>query len=106
MKLNVEKDVAVFMNIRHHNTLTVSADQECVGANCSEFVYPVIHFRQPNTRESERFDRFEAEGVTVWFDKRLETVPEVTLKMEHHVLRDSIRVEGLPIRPEITHIHL
>lgn len=104
MKINLEKDAKVFLNLKNHSNLTVSADRECVGANCSEFIYPVVHYQPPDPKQSEAFDRFDIEGLTVWFDKRLETVPEVTLKLEHHVLRDKIRVEGLPTPPEMTHI--
>ena len=104
MKINLEKDAKDYLNRKHHDIVTVSADQECVGANCSEFIYPVIHFKQPDAQTTNRFDRFDVEGLTIWFDKKLETVPEVTLKLEHHLLKDMLRVEGLPTPPIMTHI--
>jgi len=106
VRLNIDKDTKVFLNVKNHNTVTVSADRECVGANCEEYIYPVVHYRPPDEKEFQKFDRFDVDGVTVWFDRKLETVPEVTLKLEHHVLRDKIRVDGLPTPPEVTHIHL
>ncbi len=106
MIINLEKDAKTFLSAKKHNVLTVLADRECVGANCTEFIYPVINYKQPEEKQSAEFDKFDVEGVTVWFDKRLETVPEVTLKLEHHMLRDRIRVEGLRTPPEMTHIHL
>lgn len=106
MRINIDNDAKVYLDLRNHHKVTVSADRECVGANCSEYVYPVVNYREPPEKETQKFDRFDIEGVTVWFDKTLETVPEVTLKLEHHTLRDKIRVEGLPTPPEVTHIHL
>lgn len=106
MRLTIDHDAKVFLNLKNHHQVTVSADRECVGANCTEFIYPVVDYKEPHDKESQRFDRFDVEGVTVWFDKALETVPEVTLKLERHVVRDKIRVEGLPTPPEMTHIHL
>jgi len=106
VRLNIDQEAKVFLNMKNHHSVTVSADRECVGANCTEFIYPVVDYKQPSEREVQKFDRFDVDGVTVWFDRVLETVPEVTLKLEHHVLRDKIRVDGLPTPPEVTHIHL
>lgn len=106
MRLNIDQDTKRFLDLKNHHTVTVSADRECVGANCSEFIYPVVNYRQPSDRETTKFDRFDVEGVTVWFDRALETVPEVTLRLERHMMRDKIRVDGLPNPPEMTHIHL
>lgn len=106
MKINLDNEAKVYLNIKNHHTLTVSADRECVGANCTEFIYPVVNYQQPDAKRTADYDRFDVEGFTVFFEKRLETVPEVTLKLEHHILRDTIRIEGLPTPPEMTHIHL
>lgn len=103
MRINLDEEVKTYLTDKHHNVLTVSADRECVGANCSEFIYPVIHFKQPPNRSSDQFDQFALDGLTVYFDKRLETVPEVTLKMEHRLLHTGIKIDGLPVLPEITH---
>jgi len=103
MKINLDEDVKSFLANKRHDVLTVMADRECVDANCSEFVYPVIRFKQPPGKNVDQFDQIGLDGLTVFFDKRLETVPEVTLKLEHHFLRDQIRIDGLPYRPEITH---
>lgn len=103
MRINLDNEARIYLNMSHHDILTVSADRECVGANCSEFIYPVVNYRRPDEKSAERYDRFDLEGLTVFFDKQLETVPEVTLRLERHLLRDRIRVEGLPERPKMTH---
>lgn len=103
MKINLDDEARVYLNLTHHEVLTVSADRECVGANCSEFVYPVIHYYRPDEKTSEHYDRFDFDGLTVFFDKQLETVPEVTLRLERHFMRDKIRIQGLPEKPGMTH---
>jgi hypothetical protein len=106
MRITLESDARNYLSRKHHDVITVNADQECFGAQCSEFIYPVIRYTKPDAKSTERYDRFDLDGITVWFDKQLETVPEVTLKLEHHMLRDRILVDGLPVHPEVTHIKL
>jgi hypothetical protein len=107
MRIQMQPEVKEFMNAHEQAIITVRSDHECVGANCSEaFTYPVISFKVPEMGVVETYDIFEIDGITVFFEKKLETVPEVTLVKEHHFLKDRIRVEGFPTPPPITHMKL
>ena len=104
MKIQIQPEVKEFLNAHNYGIMTVTADRECVGANCSDaFTYPVIRYKLPENGIDERFDVFEVDGVTVVFEKKLETVPEIRFVKEHHLLRDSIRIEGLQTPPRVTH---
>lgn len=94
MKISLDKEAKDFLDHKKCNTLTVSASRECKGEKCSEFSDPVVKCREPDPKRLESFDRFDVDGTTVWYEKKLETVPVVTLRLERRMLRDRIRVAG------------
>mgnify|MGYP004702748095 CR=1 FL=1 len=103
MRLNIEPDARTLLNRDNHSVITVESDQECVDNTCSEMVnYPVITFKTPDVSEEWKYEMFSVDGVTVYFDKTLETVPEVTIARESHLIKDKIMLKGLgtpePIR--------
>lgn len=107
MRIQIQPEARAFLEEQNHMLITVSRDHECVGANCSEaYTYPIISFKLPEVGVDENYDIFDVDGVTVFFEKTLETVPEVTLVKEHHLFKDSIKLEGLKTPPPITHIKL
>lgn len=107
MRVQIQPEVKTFMERNDHNVLKVTADRECVGANCSEvYRYPMIDYKAPKAERIEAYDTFNVDGITVYFEKSLEIVPEVTFVREHHFFRDKIRLEGLPVPPNVTHSKL
>ncbi len=94
MNINLDKDVRNFLDHKSCNTLTVSASRRCKDDKCSEFFDHVVRCKQPDSKRTEAFDKFDVDGLTVWYEKNLETVPVVTLRLEHHLLGDKIRVAG------------
>lgn len=107
MRIQIQPEAKAFLEAANHTIITVHADHECVGANCSEaFTYPVLSFKLPEVGVNEDYDIFEVDGVTIFFEKALETVPEVTFVREHHLFKDRIRVDGFPAVPPITHAKL
>lgn len=104
MRVQIQPEVKTFMERNDYSVIKVTADRECVGANCSEvFRYPMIDYKAPKFENLEAYDTFNVDGVTVYFEKSLEIVPEVTFVREHHLLKDKIRLEGLPVPPNVTH---
>ncbi len=104
MRVQIQPEAKEFLDAQEHAIITVSADHECVGANCSEaFTYPVLSFKLPEVGMNEDYDIIEVDGITVFFEKALEVVPEVTFVREHHMFKDKIRLEGFPTPPPITH---
>jgi hypothetical protein len=107
MRIHIEPEARTLLKSENHSVITVKADHECVGANCSEsFTYPVITFKVPDVNEDWKYERFSVDGVTVFFDKTLETVPEVAIAREPHILKDRITLKGLDVPPPVTHIKL
>jgi hypothetical protein len=107
MKVNLQKEAREFLNAHEHYIVTIKVDHECVGANCStNFSYPVVTYKMPDFERIDDYERFDMDELTIYFDKKLETVPEITLKLEHHILKNTIKVEGLPEPPPITHSKL
>ncbi len=107
MRIHIEPEAKSLLDQEKHTVITVKADRECVGANCSEaFTYPIITFKIPDVEEDWKFDRFTIDDVTIFFDKTLETVPEVAIAREPHMLKDRIMIKGLDIPPPVTHIKL
>ncbi len=104
MKVQIQPEVRTLLEKNDYAVIKVSADRECVGANCSTaYEYPRIDFKAPKFERIEDYDTFNVDGVTVYFEKALEVVPEVTFVREHHLLRDKIRIEGLPTPSNVTH---
>lgn len=104
MRVQIQPEVRTLMARNDYSVIKVSADRECVGANCSTvFEYPRIDFKAPKFEKIEDYDTFNVDGITVYFEKELEVVPEVTFVREHHFMKDKIRLEGLPTPPSITH---
>ncbi len=94
MKINLDTDTRIYLDHKNCKTLTISASRDCKGDDCSEFYDHIVKCSQPDPKRAESFDRFDVDGLTVWFDKNLETVPVITLRLEHHILGDKIRVAG------------
>ncbi len=94
MKINLDTDTKAFLNHKNCSIVTVSANRDCNNDDCSDFYDFIVTCNQNGFKQEEGFDRFETDGVTVWFDKNLEKVPVVTLRMERHILGDKIRVAG------------
>lgn len=104
MKVNIHPEAKKFVQSQDYGVITVSADRECVGANCSSaFTHVHIGHKVPDEEKLDQYEIFEVDGISVFFDKSIETVPEVTIVKEHHLLKDLLRVDGLPVPPPITH---
>lgn len=99
MRINLDEDVRNYMVRKHRDTITVKADRFCVETTCSDAIYPLVDMRKPKDPNPERYDQFSVDGLTIYFDRRLETPQEVTLKLDHRFLHNEIVVDGLPERP-------
>lgn len=90
-----------------HKWLIIDPERECVGANCStSFTQAHIHFSLPKDEYLSNYDGFEDDGFTVYINKSLEIVPELKLTIVHHLLHNTLKLEGFPEGPEITHYKL
>lgn len=107
MKIQIQPEAKELLERDNHNMITLRADHECVGANCSEaYVYPVIGFKMPDGHDANRFDPFEVEGVTVYVERELESLPEVNIMLEHHILKDRLVATTEHEAPTMTHFKL
>lgn len=94
MVINLDTDAKTFLDQKNCSTVTVSANRDCYNDDCSEFYDFIVECGQPDSKQEESFDRLDTDGLTVWFDKNLEKVPVVTLRLERHILGDKLRVAG------------
>lgn len=100
----MHSDVLSYLDYHDYTVITVTADHECVGTNCSDaYSYPIIHFKAPDPNHLDKYDQYEVNHITVYFDKVLETAPEVTFIRIHHLIHDKIEIEGLHLPPRVTH---
>ena len=107
MRLNIEPDARTMLIKDNHSVITVKADQECADVNCVDMVnHPVITFNVPDEKEGWKYEMFSIDGVTVYFDKSLETVPEVTIAREPRMLQDKLTIRGLDNETPMTNITL
>jgi hypothetical protein len=104
MRIQIQPEAKELLEKERHSLITLRADRECVGANCSEtYMYPVISFKLPEESDERHFDRFEVDGVTVFVERELETMPEVNIVREHHILKDRLIATTQHEAPIMTH---
>ena len=107
MRIQIQPEAKELLEKEKHSLITLRADHECVGANCSEtYTYPVISFKLPEESDERQFERFDVDGVTVFVEKTLEMMPEVNIVREHHILRDRLVATTQHEAPVMTHIKL
>ena len=107
MKIQIQPEAKELLERDNHNMITLRADHECVGANCSEaYVYPVVGLKMPDGHDANRFDQFEVSGVTVYVERELESLPEVNIMLEHHILKDRLIATTEHEAPTMTHFKL
>ncbi|MCA0385990.1 MAG: hypothetical protein LCH34_10370 [Firmicutes bacterium] len=107
MNIQIRPEAKALIEREHHQWITLHADRECVGANCSEsYLHPMLGFHKPTESEAERFDVFQVSGVTVFVDRELEILPEVDIDVKHHMLKDVVIATTRHEAPIMTHIKL
>ena len=107
MNIQIRPEAKALIEKEHHHWITLHADRECVGANCSEsYVYPILGFNKPAESDADRFDVFQVSSVTVFVERELETLPEIDIGLEHHLLKSRITASVPHEAPIMTHIKL
>lgn len=103
----LDDSAKAYLTKHEHKWLIIDVEGECAGANCSKsFDQAVIHYKLPKDLYMGDYDSFEMDGFTVYVNKALEIVPDLKLTVVHGLLHNSLKLEGFPEGPAITHYKL